>query len=374
MIHLDGSTGEGGGQILRSALALSMITGQAFRIDRIRAGRKKPGLMRQHLTCVQACARICNASTEGASLRSQSLTFEPQEIVTGDYSFDVGSAGSTSLVLQAILPALLHASWVSGASVVRVRGGTHNPMAPTTTFLQRVFVPQLKAMGFNVRLTVERHGFFPAGGGEVVLTIDEYETLQPLSLLNIEGDRKITAQAIVAGVPASVAQRELFTVGKQFGLIAQHVRPLEACQSATDLETFHRLFATGTALEVASLHEREGPGNALSIFVSHGSMTEVFTGLGEQGVAAEVVAKRACNEAQDYLASNAVVGTHLADQLLLPMALVAVATGKASQFSTYSLTPHTTTNAQVIETFLPVRIGFERDSDSKCVVIAVGLK
>src|SRR5687768_1959022 len=133
MIELDGSAGEGGGQILRSALALSMITGQAFRITRIRANRPKPGLMRQHLVAVQAAARICGATVSHAELGSTELSFVPGPIVAGDYEFAIGTAGSCTLVLQTLALALLHAA---APSTVRISGGTHNAMAPPVEFLQ----------------------------------------------------------------------------------------------------------------------------------------------------------------------------------------------------------------------------------------------
>src|SRR5262245_23325343 len=156
MLELDGSEGEGGGQILRTALSLSMLTGLHFRIDRIRAGREKPGLRRQHLVSVQAAATVSRAVAEGAELGSQSLTFVPGEVRPGDYAFDVGSAGSTTLVLQTILPPLLVSD---GPSTLRIDGGTHNPFAPPFDFLARTFVPRVNAMGPNVEVGIERAGF-----------------------------------------------------------------------------------------------------------------------------------------------------------------------------------------------------------------------
>ncbi len=168
MIELDGAAGEGGGQILRSALTLSIITGQAFRIRQIRAGRPKPGLMRQHLVAVQAAAAISGATLSGAELRSQELSFAPTALAGGDYEFAIGTAGSCTLVLQTLIPALLMAPV---PSTVRISGGTHNPMAPPAQFLQRAWCGALARMGARVTIDIVRSGFYPAGGGQLLATV-----------------------------------------------------------------------------------------------------------------------------------------------------------------------------------------------------------
>ena len=164
MITIDGSQGEGGGQILRTALALAAITGTPVRVERIRARRPKPGLQRQHLVALQAAARVCNGHLQGAELNSREITFTPQAPVSGTYVFDIGSAGSTTLVLQTVLPILLCAD---GPSSVGIRGGTHNSMAPPVEFLQESFLPVLHRIGVSATLDLERHGFYPAGGGSI---------------------------------------------------------------------------------------------------------------------------------------------------------------------------------------------------------------
>ncbi|MEG2031741.1 MAG: RNA 3'-terminal phosphate cyclase, partial [Janthinobacterium sp.] len=156
MIEIDGAQGEGGGQILRSALSLSMITGQPFRLTNIRAGREKPGLLRQHLLAVQAAAAICGARTTPVALRAASLEFVPGAIRGGDYRFAIGSAGSCTLVLQTLLPALLHAD---GPSTVRISGGTHNAMAPPVHFLQRAYGRIMEKMGARIEIELPRFGF-----------------------------------------------------------------------------------------------------------------------------------------------------------------------------------------------------------------------
>ncbi|MBL8512317.1 MAG: RNA 3'-terminal phosphate cyclase [Betaproteobacteria bacterium] len=323
MLILDGSQGEGGGQILRTALTLSMCTGQPFAIEKIRAGRKKPGLMRQHLTAVLAAQQICGARVEGAEVGSLALRFTPGAIGSGNYEFAIGTAGSVTLVLQTILPALLQAG---GPSRVVLRGGTHNAMAPSFDFLVQSFLPQLRKMGAQVSLSLQRHGFYPAGGGELVAEIQPTTHLQPLSL-NERGARGTCyAESLIAGVPAHVAQRELETVGRLMGWADDQ-------------------------LHVRGLPNDQGPGNVLNLTLGYEHVTEVVTLFGEKGVAAEAIAKRAVALARAYLSAAAPVGEYLADQLLLPMALA----GRGEMTIT-AASSHTQTNAEVIQKFLPVDI------------------
>ena len=163
MLLIDGSQGEGGGQILRTALGLSLVTGTAFRIEKIRAGRAKPGLLRQHLTAVNAATVIGDALVDGAELGSPALVFRPRSVRPGAYRFAVGTAGSASLVLQTVLPPLLTAG---ASSILTLEGGTHNPWAPPFDFLARAFLPLLERMGAPVRAAIQRYGFYPAGGGQ----------------------------------------------------------------------------------------------------------------------------------------------------------------------------------------------------------------
>lgn len=319
VIELDGSQGEGGGQILRTALTLSMITGQPFRIEGIRAGRSKPGLLRQHLTAVQAAAEVSGATVEGATLGSQHLQFTPGPVRGGDYRFAIGTAGSCTLVLQTVLPAL----WFAGApSTVTVSGGTHNKAAPPADFLIHSWQPLLARMGVQQTLALQRHGFYPAGGGEVLAQVAPVARLQPLDLLARGAHRATRAEARVAAIPVGVAKRELERAAAQLGAIDVQVRELPA---------------------------REGPGNILLITVEHDGVTEVFSGFGEKGTSAETVADAAATEARHYLESTAAVGEHLADQLLLPMALAG-----GGSFTAMLASSHLSTNIGVIEKFLPV--------------------
>ncbi|HSO73740.1 MAG TPA: RNA 3'-terminal phosphate cyclase, partial [Blastocatellia bacterium] len=206
MITIDGSFGEGGGQVLRTSLALSLVTGKPFRIDHIRAGRKNPGLLRQHLTAVNAATGISRAEVTGASIGSKELTFAPGSVEPGEYAFAVGTAGSTTLVLQTVLPALLTAN---GASRVTLEGGTHNPFAPPFDFLAKSFLPLVTRMGPVVSAKLEQPGFYPAGGGKFSVSIERASRLKRLDLSErgeIIGRRAV---AIVANLPRSVAEREL---------------------------------------------------------------------------------------------------------------------------------------------------------------------
>lgn len=324
-LELDGSEGEGGGQILRTALSLSICTGTPFRIVNIRAKRKTPGLMRQHLTAVQAAADICGAQVEGGRAGSQTLRFAPGPVRGGDYRFAIGTAGSCTLVFQTILPALLRAD---APSRVELHGGTHNPLAPPFHFLERAFLPMLRRMGADVSLELKRCGFYPAGGGEFVAHINP-APLAPLTLDEPGPRRRAYAESFIAALPLHIARRELEVVGKRMGW------PEE------------QLFLRG-------LSNDQGPGNALLITLEQENVTEVFVGFGEKGVTAEAVAERTAKEALRYLASGAAVGPYLADQLLLPLALAG-----GGSFTASALSRHTVTNAEVIRRFLAIDIRME---------------
>lgn len=317
-IELDGAQGEGGGQILRTALTLSMITGQSFRIENIRAKRAKPGLLRQHLTAVNAATEICGAKVDGAEPGSLALSFVPNHIKGGNYRFSIGTAGSCTLVLQTILPALWFADKPSN---VVVTGGTHNSAAPPADFLMRAWLPLMKRMGVEMTLDLIRHGFYPAGGGEIRVSVNPIDALQPL-YLNERGNWLATkATAIIAGIPGDVAKRELATLSERLGTMEQNIRGLPS---------------------------GEGPGNVLLVELCFDNLTEIFAAFGEKGVRAETVAERVAREVRQYMSSTASVGEHLADQLALPMAL----TGKGC-FATTHVSSHLRTNLDVISKFLP---------------------
>jgi RNA 3'-terminal phosphate cyclase (ATP) len=209
LIEIDGTRGEGGGQLLRGALALAAATGRGFRITDIRRSRQRPGLMRQHLTAVHAAAAICDAHVEGAEVGATTLVFEPGSVRAGEHTFAIGTAGSCVLVLQAIVPALAR---LASASRITVTGGTHNPLAPTFEFLRDALAPQLAAIGWTVEYTLVRHGFYPAGGGELIATISPARATTRLVLVE-RGDRLAHAsRAVVAHLTPKICERELDTL------------------------------------------------------------------------------------------------------------------------------------------------------------------
>jgi RNA 3'-terminal phosphate cyclase (ATP) len=328
MIEIDGSVGEGGGQILRTSLALSMCTGQPFTLTRIRAGRSKPGLMRQHLTCVNAAREVCGAEVHGAEMNSQSLTFVPGKVCAGDYSFNVGTAGSCTLVLQTVWPALLMAD---APSRLKLGGGTHNPMAPPFHFLERSYAPLMRKLGANAELTLRRLGFYPAGGGAIDVTIWPAENkLQPFDLTERGPKLEGYAECFAPALPRTVAQRELEQLGTALGWCEEQLR-------------------------VAPVRQNEGPGNALLATLVYENLSEVFTQFGEKGVSAEKVARDLVRDMRNYQMSEAALGPHLADQWALPLALAVWKRQVAASYTCSELTAHARTNFEVIEQFLPVR-------------------
>jgi RNA 3'-terminal phosphate cyclase (ATP) len=341
MIALDGSEGEGGGQILRSALALSLVTGTPFRIDNIRAGRPRPGLMRQHLTAVEAAAAVGGARVTGAAVGSRSLTFAPGGVKAGTYAFSVGTAGSATLVLQTVLPALLTAG---GPSSLVLDGGTHNPASPPFDFLAKAFLPLVHRMGPRVEAALERPGFYPAGGGRFRVTVAPARALAPLVLEQRGAIVARRVSAVVANLPRAVGERELgrFTARTHWD-------------------------ASTVALEVVP--DPVGPGNVLIAEIASEHVTEVFTGFGEKQVRAETVADRCADEVLAYLAADAPVGPHLADQLVL---LLALAGGGA--FRTTAPTRHTRTQLEIIGRFLGPVVSSTQEPDGATWRFAAGGK
>ncbi len=325
MILIDGSYGEGGGQILRTSLALSLVTGKPFTISNIRAGRKKPGLMRQHLTAVNAAAEIGKAAIQGNRIGSQAFTFEPETIKPGNYHFAIGSAGSCTLVFQTILPALIVAD---GPSEIVLEGGTHNPYAPPFDFLEKAFLPVIKRMGPRVDAVLEKPGFYPAGGGRFKVTINPTK-LNSIDLLDRGKTVRKIASAVVANLPVKIAHREIKVIKEKLEWNREELRTVEVENS-------------------------QGPGNILTIEIESEYITEVFTGFGERGVSAEKVANRTAKSVREYLAYDVPVGRYLADQLLIPMAMAG-----GGKFRTLSPTKHTRTNIDIIKEFLDVDIDMQ---------------
>lgn len=322
MILIDGSFGEGGGQILRTSLALSLLTGEPFRIRQIRARRPKPGLMRQHLTAVQAAAEVGCAEVTGAVLGSGELTFIPRQVRPGPYTFDIGTAGSVTLVLQTVLPALMVAR---APSELCLRGGTHNLHAPPFDFLQKAFLPLLNRMGPHVEVILDRHGFYPAGGGQMTVSVQPQARLSPIELLERGEVLRRLARAVICRLPRHIAQRELAT-------LRQGLSWPEECTLIEEVNS-------------------PGPGNVLVVEIHSQHVTEVFSGFGRKGLRAEAVASRVVEQVREYLGADIPVGVHLADQLLIPLGLAG-----GGRFRTLAPSDHTQTNLQTLRQFLDVRI------------------
>ena len=337
MLSIDGSGGEGGGQIFRTSLTLSLVTGTPFRIDRIRAGRAKPGLMRQHLTALEAAAAVGEADVDGAAVGAQEIVFRPKRLRPGNYRFAVGTAGSAGLVLQTILLPLVTAR---AQSSVTLEGGTHNPAAPPFEFLAEAFLPLLRRMGADVDARLERAGFYPAGGGRMTVDVTDRGSLASLHLVQRGRTLRRRARALVSRLSRQIADRELAVIRSRLGW-------------------------DGDELEVVMLSEgMAGPGNVVLLSLESEHVVEVFTGFGEIGVRAEAVAERVAQEARRYLAADVPVGPHLADQLLLPMALAG-----GGVFRTVPLSRHASTNLEVIGQFLGTSIDVTPAGDTAVDVI-----
>ena len=324
MIEIDGAEGEGGGQVVRNACALSLVTGTPFRIANVRGGREKPGLMRQHVTAVEAACQIGGATCEGLAVGSSEVTFRPGRVTAGEYHFAVGTAGSTGLVLQTVLMSLAMAD---APSRLVLEGGTHNMLAPPFDFIAKSFLPIVNRMGPTVTAQLVRPGFYPRGGGRIEVDI------MPAPLRAIDcSDRGAlidrSALAVFAAIPPGVADREIATA-----------RQL--------------LVWPETAFAVRELPESQGPGNILLLKAAFEHVTEVVSGFGKLGVSAERVAQTACGRMAGYLESDAFAGPYLADQLLLPFALSGGGT-----FTTVKPSRHTMTAAAIIERFLDRRFIF----------------
>ncbi|MBB4660280.1 RNA 3'-terminal phosphate cyclase [Parvularcula dongshanensis] len=339
MITIDGSEGEGGGQVLRSALSLSACTGQAFRIKNIRSGRKKPGLMRQHLTCVHAAAAVCGGKAVGGQLGSTELAFTPGEPRGGEFAFDVGTAGATTLVFQTLLPILLAAD---EPSTLRLCGGTHTMSAPTLDFVTHAFLPPLRAVGARVDTSLVRRGFYPAAGGEWTATIAPLDAPAPLDLCERGAIVSVTAEALRANLRSDICEREIAVLRDALALSEDAVRHVTC--------------------------DGPGPGNVVQVYAEHEAHTEVFSELGRYGVKAETVARRAADEARAYLSGDGTVSEHLADQLLLPLALLA-----GGRFTATVLSSHFHTNVRTIGTFLDVDVEFGAHAQSQMVQVGKGV-
>lgn len=353
MLVLDGSHGEGGGQILRTGLTLAILTERPVRIERIRAGRKKPGLRPQHLTAVRAAAAVCNARLEGDALGSQTLTFLPGGPARpGEYIFDVaeaaqgGSAGSVGLVLQTVL---LPLALADGESYLVLRGGTHVPWAPPVSYLERVFLPTLARMGLHAEVELARWGFYPAGGGEAHVQIaGRSGRLAPVSLVERGELERIWGMAVVTNLPAHISQR----------MAARARNVLAEVKLQAEVEP-RRLRGSG-------------PGAGIFLFAeyAHTSAHTIagFTAYGRKGLPAERVAEAACDELLAHHRAGEAADPHLIDQLVLPMALAA----GESQVAASQVTRHLLTNVWVVRQFLARELNVEGELGMPGTLICEG--
>lgn len=317
--------GEGGGQVLRSSLTLALITGRSFTLTNIRRRRTKPGLMAQHLEAVEAAGKVGMARVEGARLGSQSLLFEPSGVRCGEFHFDIGTAGSTSLVLQTILPPL---SFANASSTITLIGGTHVPWSPCFHFLELHWLHYMSRIGFNIHLELEVAGFYPRGGGRVRATVQPALAFSPLRLANRGPLKKIRGISAVANLDLRVAERQKL----------QALKGLGGVPAAIEFEIL-RLSSPSKGTLLLLLGEFE-----------HSQCC--FYALGALRKSAESVADEAVGEFLAFLTTDGAVDHYLADQLVLPLALA----GGASEVRTSKVTQHLKTNAAIVKMFLPAAI------------------
>ena len=331
IIEINGAMGEGGGQVFRSSLTLAMCLGTPVKIKNIRAGRKKPGLLRQHLTCLRAAEEISQGRSTGGELGSSEVEFYPGEIRSGEYRFAIGSAGSTTLVFQTVF---LPLSLAGGISELYFEGGTHNGMAPSFDFIKYSFIPLIEKIGCKMNLELERYGFYPAGGGAWRARVYPTSNLKRLKLNTLGKPLRSFAVATSAKLPKHVTERELKTIGKQCEWYGE------------DLEQ--------------RLVDSVGPGNIVSLHLGYELSTEIIEIVGETKVSAEKLAQNALIEMEKYLQSGAAVGEHLADQLILPMVL-----GQGGSFTTVKPSMHLLTNIELAKQFVDVEINLKEIEQNK---------
>lgn len=324
MIEIDGSFGEGGGQILRTALSLSSLFKKPFRIFNIRKGRKKPGLMPQHLTSVRAAQLISGAEVIGAEIGSSELIFRPRGIKGGDFFFDTGTAGSTSLVLQTIIPALIFSR---EKTTVILKGGTHVPFSPSFDYIAEVFVPTLKKLGIEVGITIESYGFYPKGGGKITAEIFPAKNLKPMRIIERGKVIKIRGYSSVGNLPLSIAERQKDAAIEKI------------CHEVKDLKHL-------PAIETINV-STPGQGTFIYLHAESENAHAGFTALSERGKRAEVVGKEAASQFVEYYSTNAALESHLPDQIVLYLSMA----GEESIFTTSCITQHLMTNLEIIGLF-----------------------
>jgi RNA 3'-terminal phosphate cyclase (ATP) len=329
MIEIDGSIGEGGGQVLRTALSLSCITRHPLRLFNIRRGRKRPGLMPQHVTSVNAAAGISSAEVSGNEKGSSELEFIPGKIRPGEYFFDITTAGSCSLVIQTLIPPLIFAD---GVSRIKIRGGTHVPFSPSYDYIAEVFLQMLERLGIRVESEIKKYGFYPKGGGEAIFRIFPAERIRGLKLLAREELLNLHGYAGVSRLPVSIAERQKRSVMN----ILPYMNDLKIVEAPS-----------------------AGEGTFVFLKAEYGNTLAGFTSLGKRGKPAEKVGKEAAEDFCDFHAARACLDPWLADQLLIYLSLAT----ERSEFTASRITQHLTTNLLIIKRFLDIRYEIEKETN-----------
>lgn len=329
MIELDGSHGEGGGQILRSALALSILTGKPFKLVNVRAGRKDPGLRPSHVMSVKSAAQICGGRYTGVSVGSSTLSFEPGEVTAGRYTFSIGTAGATGLVLHTIyLPLALRGAT---ASELTITGGTHVSTSPCYHYNAITWVGHLKQMGIEVELEMSRAGFYPRGGGEIRAVVHPCSRIRGVHLMSCP---ELTAadgfSSVSGGLPEPIAKRQARRLAE-------------------------RLKREGVDCHIEQEEWAGGPGTVAAVQFGQLLVPPLFFSVGERGKPAETVADAAADQAIAFRAAKSPVDPHAADQIVLPLAL----SPDASEYRTSAIDRHLTTNIDVIRRFVDRDISCE---------------
>ncbi len=346
LIEIDGSFGEGGGQILRTSLSLSCLLKRPFRILNIRKGRKKPGLMPQHLACVKAMELLSSAKVDGASIGSMELTFKPREVKPGNFFFDTGTAGSTTLVLQTMLPCL---ALSDKKSSLTIKGGTHVPFSPSFHYVKEVFCEFLKRTGIKSTLTIEQFGFYPKGGGLIRAEIEPAKRINNIRLLERGRLLKIRGLSCVANLPLSIAERQKEGFIKTIGNAIPSKHEI-------DIET----------LSVKSL----GPGTFIHITAEFENSIAGFTALGEKGKKAETVGEEAGTSFLRYYETSGALDPHLADQIII---YLGIAEG-ISEFTTSEITRHLLTNLWVLNKFTGLEYKISGEEGRPGIINIQGMK
>ncbi|QJW99324.1 RNA 3'-terminal phosphate cyclase [Frigoriglobus tundricola] len=340
MIEIDGSEGEGGGQILRSALALAILTQRPFKLVNIRANRSKPGLQPQHLMCVRAAGAICGGQYKGGSVGSSVLYFEPGQLRSGTYSFSIGTAGATALVLHTVyLPLALRGDQ---PSEITISGGTHNTHAPCFHFLETTWSAYLARLGIRVDVEMTRPGFYPRGGGEIRAVVHPCARINGIQLLTCPELTTAGGFSAYAGLPESVGRRQ--------------ARRLAVRLKSEDVESHIPLEEWAAA----------NPGSVAAVIFRQAPVPPLFFGLGERGKPSESVADDAADEAIAFRDARCPVDPHSADQLLLPLGF----SDDASEYRTSEITRHLTTNIETVRKFVDRTIQIEH-TDGKSGVVRV---